>query len=158
MLLCGLCRCGSTKREPIVSTTNRKERIWQKEALHPWQESGTNLQVPYCREVLAATREVTDGFVLLLVDVFDVRLDISPLLEQLATHSALKWLLVRVATFVCLPGTVRYLSCGVGPSGLLSQSRGQQRHLLGDSRPVRPIYRKCHIAVDYQLVLKCLRG
>lgn len=60
------------------------------------------LQVPYCCEVLAATREVTDGFVLLLVDVFDVRLDISPLLEQLAAYSALKWLLVRVATFVCL--------------------------------------------------------
>lgn len=44
-------------------------------------ESGTDLQVPDSREVLAAAREVTDGFVLLLVNILDVRLDISPLLE-----------------------------------------------------------------------------
>ena len=44
-------------------------------------ESGTNLEVAYRREVLATAREVTDGFVLLLVDILDVRLDISPLLE-----------------------------------------------------------------------------
>lgn len=45
------------------------------------QESGTDLQVPDSREVLPAAREVADGFVLLLVNILDVRLDISPLLE-----------------------------------------------------------------------------
>lgn len=70
-------------------------------------ESGTHLQVPYRREVLAAAREVTDGFVLLLVDILDVRLDISPLLEQFPTYSACERLLVRVAAFVCLSGIVR---------------------------------------------------
>ena len=70
-------------------------------------ESGTDLQIPYRREVLAAAREVTDGFVLLLVDILDVRLDIPPLLEQLPTYSACKRLLFRVAPFVCLSGIVR---------------------------------------------------
>lgn len=46
------------------------------------------------------------------------------------------------------------LSCGFGPSGLLSQAWRQQGHLLGDSRPVKPIYRKYHIAVEHQLAPK----
>lgn len=117
-------------------------------------ESDTYLQVSNRREVLAATREVTDGFVLLLVDILDVRLDISPLLEQLSAHSACKWLLVRVTALVCLPGNVRCLFCGFRPR-LLFRSRRQQDHLPGGFRPVKPIYRKCHIAIDSQLVSKC---
>lgn len=96
------------KTNRMVSITARgKGQGLAKENTPSLLESDTNLQVAYRREGLAATREVTDGSVLLLVNIFDVRLDVSPLLEQLPTYSARKWLLVRVAALVCLSGTVR---------------------------------------------------
>lgn len=99
------------KTIPMVSpTTSAKGKGLAADALS-LLELGTNLEVSNSCKSLAATRKVTDRSVLVLVDVFDVRLDVSPLLEQLPTHSALERLLVRVAAFVCLSGTVRYLYC-----------------------------------------------